>query len=167
MAKIICEECGSEFRTEELVELCPECQDKRDQVDRINQYIDATACCEAVQFIIEQGLGWDFVDSLEAEAEGGSAMKQLLGEYLWATEVNLATLEELCFLKSSSRVRIRRQRVICERMLKVCQEYSSELDAGQLRSSTRTSRALSCGAVLMNGVAVWLDREIERWLAMK
>lgn len=41
--------------------------------------------------------------------------------YLHATEANLATLEELCFLTSSSGSRIRRQRNICLEMLKVCQ----------------------------------------------
>ena len=78
-----CEECGEYFQFdpkdyEDADEdgvyctpptLCPECQDKRDQFDKINQYIDATACCEAVQFIIERGLGWDFAEDLEAEAE--------------------------------------------------------------------------------------------------
>lgn len=41
--------------------------------------------------------------------------------YLYATEVSLATLGELCELKSSSGSRIRRQRSICLGMLTVCQ----------------------------------------------
>jgi hypothetical protein len=41
--------------------------------------------------------------------------------YLYATEVCLATLDELCDLKSSSGSRIRRQRSICLDMLTICQ----------------------------------------------
>lgn len=41
--------------------------------------------------------------------------------YLYATEVCLATLDELSVLKSSSRARILRQRGICLGMLTVCQ----------------------------------------------
>jgi len=55
-------------------------------------------------------------------------MKQLLEAYLWATEVNLATLEELAYLKSSSKSRIDRQKSICTKMLQVCQEYASETE---------------------------------------
>lgn len=55
-------------------------------------------------------------------------MKQLLESYLWATEVNLATLEELAYLKSSSKSRINRQKSICTKMLQVCQEYGSEIE---------------------------------------
>jgi hypothetical protein len=40
--------------------------------------------------------------------------------YLYATEVNLATLEELCSLASSSQSRIKRQRSICLDMLSIC-----------------------------------------------
>ena len=55
-------------------------------------------------------------------------MNQLLEAYLWATEVNLATLSELAYLKSSSKSRINRQKSICTKMLQVCQEYGSEIE---------------------------------------
>lgn len=47
-------------------------------------------------------------------------MESIENEYARATEVNLATLEELCYLKSSSKSRISRQQSICLRMLNVC-----------------------------------------------
>ena len=47
-------------------------------------------------------------------------MERLENEYAYACEVNLATLEELCLLKSSSKSRIARQRSICLTMLRVC-----------------------------------------------
>jgi hypothetical protein len=54
-------------------------------------------------------------------------MNQLANEYAYATECNLATLEELALLKSSSKVRIDRQKGICAIMLRVCQEHASEI----------------------------------------
>jgi hypothetical protein len=54
-------------------------------------------------------------------------MNQLLDEYVCATEINLATLSELCGIKSSSKCRIDRQKSICLKMLQVCQEYASEI----------------------------------------
>ena len=54
-------------------------------------------------------------------------MRQLLVEYVRATEINLATLGELMFLKSSSKSRIKRQRDICFNILKLCQENESEI----------------------------------------
>jgi len=47
-------------------------------------------------------------------------MKSIENEYAYSTEVDLATLEELCYLKSSSKSRISRQQSICLRMLNVC-----------------------------------------------
>lgn len=50
-------------------------------------------------------------------------------EYAYATEVNIATLDELALLKSSSIARIKRQKRICATMLDVCaREESSILD---------------------------------------
>jgi len=40
--------------------------------------------------------------------------------FVWATEVNLATLEDLALLKKQSKSRIRRQQSICLEMLKLC-----------------------------------------------
>jgi len=51
----------------------------------------------------------------------------LATHYAEATEWNLATLSELCHLKSSSQVRINRQTSICQKMLQVCQEWEPEI----------------------------------------
>lgn len=48
--------------------------------------------------------------------------------YVEATEWNLATLSELCRIKSSSQCRIKRQTNICFKMLQVCQEYASQVN---------------------------------------
>jgi len=56
----------------------------------------------------------------------------LATSYAVATEWNLATLSELCYLKSSSQSRIKRQTRICHDMLQVCQEYESEIDFGNI-----------------------------------
>ena len=50
--------------------------------------------------------------------------------YAVATEWNLATLNELCALKSSSIARITRQTSICFKMLQVCQEWEPDIDWG-------------------------------------
>lgn len=52
----------------------------------------------------------------------------LTENYVDATEWNLATLSELCRIKSSSQRRIKRQTNICFKMLQVCQEYESEVN---------------------------------------
>jgi len=62
----------------------------------------------------------------------------LATEYATATEYNLATLSELCHLKSSSQSRIRRQTNICRTMLQVCQEYYTDIEFGTCRSDVRT-----------------------------
>ena len=41
-------------------------------------------------------------------------------EYVWATEVNIATLQELVMLRGTAKSRIRRQKTICARMLDQC-----------------------------------------------
>lgn len=58
-------------------------------------------------------------------------MNQLANEYAYAAECQLATLDELATLKSSSKARIARQVSICIRMVRICQEYRSEIDWGQ------------------------------------
>lgn len=73
-------------------------------------------------------------------------MNQLLAEYVRATETNLATLGELIFIKSSSKCRIKRQRDICERMLRVCQEYASEIE-WRGWTSTEVGRVGHCSRV--------------------
>ena len=62
----------------------------------------------------------------------------LATKYAEATEWNLATLGELCSLKSSSQSRINRQTSICRKMLQVCQEYESEIQYGTNPSDART-----------------------------
>jgi hypothetical protein len=52
----------------------------------------------------------------------------LATHYAEATEWNLATLSELCMLKSSSQARINRQTSICRKMLQVCQEWEPEIE---------------------------------------
>jgi len=58
--------------------------------------------------------------------------------YAIATEWNLATLGELCSLKSSSQSRINRQMSICQKMLQVCQEYYSDINFGTDVGDVRT-----------------------------
>jgi len=79
----VCEECGdeNEFDPKDYEDadedgvyctpptLCEDCQSRADQIEAIGRYIDVTAQAEAVKFIIEQDLGWDFAQELEAEAE--------------------------------------------------------------------------------------------------
>jgi hypothetical protein len=54
----------------------------------------------------------------------------LATHYAEATEWNLATLSELCMLKSSSQARINRQTSICRKMLQVCQKWEPEIEWG-------------------------------------
>jgi hypothetical protein len=66
-------------------------------------------------------------------------MSKFLEEaYLEATEWNLATLEELCTIKSSSKSRIDRQKSICGKMLAICATFDPEL---RQRARCRPTRA--------------------------
>lgn len=56
--------------------------------------------------------------------------QRLANEYAHATCCNLATLEMLCERKGSSKSSIERQRRICERMLRTCQEHEEAIDFG-------------------------------------
>ena len=56
----------------------------------------------------------------------------LATHYAVATEWNLATLSELCMLKSSSQSRINRQTSICLKMLQVCQEWQPDINFGSM-----------------------------------
>jgi hypothetical protein len=58
-------------------------------------------------------------------------MATLENEYAYATECDLATLGELLSIKSSSQSRCNRQRSICLKMLRVCQEIESKLDLSE------------------------------------
>jgi hypothetical protein len=65
----------------------------------------------------------------------------LATHYVEATEWNLATLSELCMLKSSSQARINRQTSICRKMLQVCQEWEPEIDWNQAHPATSSRLA--------------------------
>jgi hypothetical protein len=54
-------------------------------------------------------------------------MERIEQEYAYSTECDLATLEELISIKSSSNSRIERQRTICLRMLQVCKAVEAYL----------------------------------------
>lgn len=56
-------------------------------------------------------------------------MRTLADKYAEATEWNLATLEELCTLKSSSKVRIERQIGICAYMVQACMDHALEVSS--------------------------------------
>lgn len=88
-------------------------------------------------------------------------MRQLLVEYVRATEINLATLGELMFLKSSSKSRIKRQRDICFNMLKVCQEYGSEIPwSGYAGLSVDHHTCSRVKELLDNGI------DLDGWMAL-
>ncbi len=57
--------------------------------------------------------------------------KTLATAYVEATERNLATLEELAMLKSSSKSRVNRQRDICLKMLLTCVPLKDSVDWSQ------------------------------------
>lgn len=52
----------------------------------------------------------------------------LVNEFAWATECNLATLDELVSIKSVSTARIDRQQSICEQMLETCRRHEAEIE---------------------------------------
>ncbi len=65
-------------------------------------------------------------------------MSKFLEEsYLEATEWNMATLDELCMIKSSSKHRIDRQKSICGKMLAICATFDPET---RKRASCRPMR---------------------------
>lgn len=96
-------------------------------------------------------------------------MKQLLDEYVYATEVNLATLSELAELKSTAKYRLARQRSICHKMLQVCQEFASEIEwhgptevsIGRKGSCSRVKEMLENAKSEPEGLAGALDRYID------
>lgn len=79
--------------------------------------------------------------------------------YAEATEYNLATLSELCMLKSSSQARIKRQTSICHKMLQVCQEYLPEIDWG----SGWSPRASQVHKLLQAASESNLEQALEEW----
>lgn len=68
--------------------------------------------------------GPNHVMDLENEVE------YLANGYANATEMNLATLEELALLKGTSRSRIDRQKSICKKMLQHCRAVTAKINWG-------------------------------------
>lgn len=89
-------------------------------------------------------------------------MSKLLEEaYLEATEWNLATLDELCMIKSSSKHRIDRQKSICGKMLAICATFDRETRAHASCRPMRTNRLLDesqSGKAIPTVVAEYADR---------
>jgi hypothetical protein len=85
-------------------------------------------------------------------------MDRIEQEYAYATEINLATLEELVSLKSSSKSRVERQRGICLRMLHVCKAVEAHLDfrAHGCRSP-RVGKLLEAAKSIPEGIEGALD----------
>lgn len=89
--------------------------------------LDATACHSSEIFVQRISL---VTNGRLAPYSGfvNSSEKYLANEFAYATECNLATLEELQDLKSSSKSRIARQQGICDRMLRTCLSYKEFID---------------------------------------
>lgn len=93
-------------------------------------------------------------------------MSALANEYAYATECNLATLGELCMLKSSSKARIDRQKSICAHMLGVCRQCHDEIDwagaallfGGRRPSTPRVREMLQAACEACGDIALALDR---------
>lgn len=79
--------------------------------------------------------------------------------YLEAAEWNMATLEELCSIKSSSNHRIDRQKSICTKMLVICASLDS---AKASHLVTRTTKIVAeykaSGKPIADLVAEYADR---------
>jgi hypothetical protein len=71
-----------------------------------------------------------------------SLLKETEEKYVIATEWQLATLEELEDLKSSSKVRTQRQREICNRMLNECR-FFKHAEIREIPGVGRVKEALS------------------------
>jgi hypothetical protein len=83
----------------------------------------------------------------------------LATHYAEATEWNLATLSELCMLKSSSQARINRQTSICHKMLQVCQEWEPEIYfTAYPPRAPRVQNLLKAAKEEPEGLTVVLDR---------
>lgn len=77
-------------------------------------------------------------------------------EYARATEWNLATLEELALLKSSSDSRVRRQVGICEKMLEVCAQLE-DVDWTKAGMASRMLAEMRRGATARRVLEVEVD----------
>lgn len=77
-----------------------------------------------------------------------------------ATEANLATIEELQFLKSSSQYRIRRQKGICLKMLAQCRSVVEHINWGHdmRQKYHRVKEILDSAGTEPDGLQIALDR---------
>lgn len=95
------------------------------------------------------------------------AHRSLDEAYLYATEVNLATLDEIWMLASSSQSRKSRQRNICLGMLEICQSSMVSKDPGIWGSEHhkpfgRVERYLEEAKAHPEGLAGALDQQLQR-----
>jgi hypothetical protein len=82
----------------------------------------------------------------------------LANEFAYATECQLATLVGLTMVKRTSKHEIKRQKSLCLRMLRVYQEYGSEIDWGRNPRLPHFGRV----AELVHGVN--LEARLDAWL---
>ena len=88
--------------------------------------------------------------------------------YVYATEVNMATLDELAMLKSTSNYRLRRQRDICFKMLYICQSRlvdDAKVDWGtefHRMNYPRVSEILKDAKTESEGLGGALDRHVAK-----
>lgn len=88
-----------------------------------------------------------------------SAEAYLESAYLEATEWNMATLEELCSIKSSSKHRIERQKSICAKMLVICASFKTPKVPHLVTRTTRiVAESKAAGKSLEALVAEYADR---------
>ncbi len=95
------------------------------------------------------------------------AHRSLDEAYLYATEVNLATLDEVWMLASSSVARKSRQRNICLGMLEICQSNMVSKDPGlwgseQHKHFGRVQRYLDEAKIHPEGLEGALDSQLQR-----
>lgn len=91
-------------------------------------------------------------------------------EYLYATDCQLATLNQLAELKRTSKSGLRRQRDICRKMLQVCQEIDPLIIQPARYTATgphwgRVNKMLANAKTEPEGLLGALDRYIAeaRW----
>lgn len=84
----------------------------------------------------------------------------LASEFAYATECNLATLDELLSIRTSSERRIKRQQEICRKMLQVCQEHFTDIDWNGGRYGSLAGRAHE---ILKNAQSRTLDYCLCEW----
>lgn len=88
-----------------------------------------------------------------------SAEAYLESAYLEAAEWNMATLEELCSIKSSSKHRIERQKSICTKMLVICASFKTPKVPHLVTRTTRiVEESKTSGKPIADLVTEYADR---------